>query len=456
VLSPKNGTFGARFVESGASVRVGVISDLLNGIRDVFCIICNTIMTADIVVEMSNRPLPVIWILHEWWDDEMIKENLRMRNYEGLSLKTVKQAMSLATRVVCVCQGQQALYNPNAPTTVIYVGVPDPSPRRALLNATVNELSLEKNKNLFTFLCLGIICPRKNQLWTIELFKKFAQNKNNVRLQIVGARYTRVYEMEYLEKVRAAAADDPRIEIIDVTEHVDRYYHSADCLILTSLNEVTPMVISEALSWGIPVLSTNIAGIKEMFNDGVEGFHFDPADELKALQSMEAIYSNDSLRKKMAQDARLRYETMFHMGKMVESYHQLVQAVAPPVILIDMDGTLVDWDQAFYAKWRKKGPIDRSTSFNMEDCVPEKLYSRAQALYCKKGFFEELNWMEGAEKAIKEMDAIGLKVMICTSPVKGSKYCVQEKINWVETHLGESWLDRLIICVDKVNFRPQC
>eukprot|EP01040_Poterioochromonas_malhamensis_P014639 gene14639-16232_t len=58
VLSPKNGTFGARFVESGAAVRVGILEDLLNGIRDVFCIICNTIMTANIVVDMANRPLP--------------------------------------------------------------------------------------------------------------------------------------------------------------------------------------------------------------------------------------------------------------------------------------------------------------------------------------------------------------------------------------------------------------
>ena len=31
-------------------------------------------------------------------------------------------------------------------------------------------------------------------------------------------------------------------------------------LLFTSINEVTPMVISEAMSHGIPVISTNIAG----------------------------------------------------------------------------------------------------------------------------------------------------------------------------------------------------
>lgn len=39
------GTFAARFVDSGAAVRIGDIYDLLQEIRDVFCILCNTIMT---------------------------------------------------------------------------------------------------------------------------------------------------------------------------------------------------------------------------------------------------------------------------------------------------------------------------------------------------------------------------------------------------------------------------
>ena len=52
---------------------------------------------------------------------------------------------------------------------------------------------------------------------------------------------------------------------------------AADCLLFTSVNEVTPMVISEAMSWSIPVLTTNIAGIPEMFSaDGVEGFLYSP------------------------------------------------------------------------------------------------------------------------------------------------------------------------------------
>ncbi len=455
MLSPKNGTFGARFVESGAAVRVGILEDLLNGIRDVFCIICNTIMTANIVVEMANRPLPVIWILHEWWDDEMIKENLRIRNYQGLSLNIVKQAMSVATRVVCVCESQRQLYTPSAETSVIYVGVPDPIPRQ-LVDFTPDEAATdmlrEKTKSsVFTFLCLGIICPRKNQLWTVQLFKKFAKDKRDVRLQIVGARYTRVYEMEYLDRLRQEIGDDSRIEVYDVTDNVDKFYKTADCLILTSLNEVTPMVIPEALSWGIPVLSTNIAGIKEMYQDGVEGFLFSPGDEAKALNSMQSLCSDQGLRKQMSLNARTRYELIFDLDAMVESYRQLVLAVAPPVILIDMDGVLVDWDKGFLQKWRGRSVVDRLQSYHMEKCVPAKYQKEAEWLFHQKGFFLNLPWMEGAQQAIQEMKQAGLQLYICTSPLKSSKYCAQEKLEWIKNNLGEAWVDKVILCQDKVS-----
>ena len=54
VVSPRPGPLSSKFVENGAAVRVGTVLDILNKISDVFLIICNTIMTADIIVKMST------------------------------------------------------------------------------------------------------------------------------------------------------------------------------------------------------------------------------------------------------------------------------------------------------------------------------------------------------------------------------------------------------------------
>jgi len=85
----------------------------------------------------------------------------------------------------------------------------------------------------------------------------------------------------------------------------------------------------------------------------------------------------------------------------------------------------------------------------MEDCVDPAYREEAKQLFHSKGFFASLDWMEGAEQALKEMKAAGFQVHICTSPIRGSKYCAQEKIDWITDHLGEEWLDDLIICYDK-------
>ena len=45
-----------------------------------------------------------------------------------------------------------------------------------------------------------------------------------MRLLIVGARYTRDYEIQYVEEVKRVINGDMRIELYDVTENVDRYY----------------------------------------------------------------------------------------------------------------------------------------------------------------------------------------------------------------------------------------
>ena len=58
----------------------------------------------------------------------------------------------------------------------------------------------------------------------VELFRAFAKDRTDVRLLVVGARYTRDYEIQYVEEVKRAINGDPRIELYDVTENVDRFY----------------------------------------------------------------------------------------------------------------------------------------------------------------------------------------------------------------------------------------
>ena len=41
-----------------------------------------------------------------------------------------------------------------------------------------------------------------------------------------------------------------------------------------------------------------------------------------------------------------------------------------------------------------------------------------------------------------------LQVYITSSPILTSFHCAQEKLNWIRRHLGESWLDKLVLAND--------
>ena len=70
----------------------------------------------------------------------------------------------------------------------------------------------------------------------MEIFKQWAGDRKDVRLLVVGARYVRQYEIDYVEKVKSIIDGDARIELHEVTNDVDAYYRQSDALLFTSLN----------------------------------------------------------------------------------------------------------------------------------------------------------------------------------------------------------------------------
>merc|ERR1712003_201913 len=311
-------------------------------------------------------------------------------------------------------------------------------------------------KKTVTFLCMGIVCPRKNQAFTVKCFKAFAKDRQDVRLLVVGVRKIRDYEIAYVEEVEKEIAGDPRIELHDVTHEVDSYYAQADVVVLASHNEVTPMVLAEAMARGKPVITTGIAGIPEMVDNGVEGFVCGEEDTLSCVadwaQRMDELASNSSLRQQMGEAGLKRYEKRFRLQHMVDQYKHVALRLAKPVVLVDMDGCLVDWDRGFLNVWNGRTPVDRR-HYEIEKCVPDNRYQEAIALFESEGFFKGLPEMSGGVGALKRLMASGFEVMICTSPVANSRYCAQEKWEWVREHLGDAWLKRLILTCDKTTVR---
>jgi 5'-nucleotidase len=274
-----------------------------------------------------------------------------------------------------------------------------------------------------------------------------AGDRKDVRLLVVGARYERDYEIEYCKQVEEAIGNDKRIELHPCTMDVEPFYAQSDVLIMTSTNEVTPLTIYEAMIRGIPVITSDIAGIPDMLDDTVEGFVISLEKEDLWVKRMKEMAGNPDLLASQGLAAAKRAKERYSMKAMIEAYRKTSFLLSPPIILVDMDGVLVDWDKGFYKVWGDR-PMGSRTKYEMELCVGEGYAEEAKAIFNEKDFFLNLPPMPGAIEAINAIAARGYVVKICTRPVL-SPFCAQEKYEWVRKHLGPEWVPKIIMTCDK-------
>merc|ERR1719399_1659528 len=145
------------------------------------------------------------------------------------------------------------------------------------------------------------------------------------------------------------------------------------------------MVIAEAMMRQMPVVTTDIAGIPEMLEHGVHGYVHSPDDQQPFVAALEQLgaATPDAQRRRLQMGAAARKHAIetFTNAIMVSQYRSAALTLAPPVVLVDMDGCLVDWDRGFATAWGGRSPIDRAISYSMEECVPSDMRGAAEELF---------------------------------------------------------------------------
>lgn len=127
----------------------------------------------------------------------------------------------------------------------------------------------------------------------------------------------------------------------------------------------------------------------------------------------------------------------------------------PRIILVDQDGVLANYTKAHLAAIAAHFPELRRicenevTKWNTENHFPRAYRTQIEALALRAGFFFDLEPIPGAIEAMNAMLEAGHDVRICTAPKKIFDNCVAEKFAWVKKHLGQRFVERIIMTRDK-------
>jgi len=130
-----------------------------------------------------------------------------------------------------------------------------------LINNGIDFYKYKKVQHpIFTFIHVARQDKNKNASFIIDCFKKVLDSGIEAKLLLVG---DGVEHINLLTKVQTLNLSN-YVKFTGNVPNTEYYYSISDCFLLASHREALPLTCLEALATGIPIISTNVGGIKDI------------------------------------------------------------------------------------------------------------------------------------------------------------------------------------------------
>lgn len=116
-----------------------------------------------------------------------------------------------------------------------------------------------------------------------------------------------------------------RVRFLGNQRRVADLLSMSDVKLLLSEKESFGLVILEAMACGVPVIGTNIGGIPEVIEHGINGYICSLGDIDEISSYTIRLLKNPVLQKQMAESARKRAIDTFHQDRIVSQYEKLYE-----------------------------------------------------------------------------------------------------------------------------------
>lgn len=170
------------------------------------------------------------------------------------------------------------------------------------------------------------VTARKGIKYIIEAVGKLSAQYPNITLKIMGDGDEK-YNLQNLAKELKI---EEKVEFLGRIPHKEtpKYYQEASVFVLPSFNEGMSNAMLEALATGLPIISTNTGGAKELVKDGINGFIVEKENEEDIAKKIIILIENPDFREKMGRESRKIAETMSWKkvaGKYLEVYNKIIR-----------------------------------------------------------------------------------------------------------------------------------
>ncbi|ROO32506.1 hypothetical protein SAHL_04925 [Salinisphaera orenii YIM 95161] len=176
-------------------------------------------------------------------------------------------------------------------------------------------------------LFVGNLIPRKRPLWAARCLSEVIRRSDvPVRFVIAGEDRDNGQTTQALNEIFSAAGVASNLHVLGHRQDIPELMRDSDILILTSEpdGEAFPRVIIEAMACGLPVISTDVAGVDEAVQDGQTGMLIGPHDEPGFVSAVSTLVHDSRMRQQMSGRAVTCARDNFQQSHVVHQFNDFL------------------------------------------------------------------------------------------------------------------------------------
>ncbi len=185
-----------------------------------------------------------------------------------------------------------------------------------------NEISVSEDETLF--LTVARLVIQKNHDLMIRGFEKYLRNGGQGKLVIIGDGVL----LPSLKKLVEDFKINKSVIFLGERQDIYRYYAVSDFFLLTSIREGFCISAMNGLAFGLPLISTKVAGVVEYLKEGENGYFIEDNEDSIAsiLKKITSLSKEDLISfKKNAKLTANDFSVELHVGKYRNLYNSILE-----------------------------------------------------------------------------------------------------------------------------------
>jgi glycosyltransferase involved in cell wall biosynthesis len=174
---------------------------------------------------------------------------------------------------------------------------------------------------------IGRLAPIKNHHLFLDVIELLAEKGIRARYFIVGDGQEKTSIEQRAKELENKY--DLKIELTSWIKDIATFNAGMDIICLSSDNEGTPVSLIEAQASGVPVISTDVGGVKDILDEGKTGFVVPKKDALAFAEKLQLLIEKKEIRDKMSQNGWNFVRDKFHYTTLVKNmenyYTELIE-----------------------------------------------------------------------------------------------------------------------------------